>query len=125
VYALRYKWFWIGTALLMVAVLTILSLQPVAKLPKVDVSDKLLHFIAYFFLTSWFVGFIKTGKYLILGIVILVFSFAIEVVQGLSKYRQFEWLDLLANGVGIAVALALGYWLLKGWSQKLENKFSQ
>jgi len=121
-YSLRIKWFWIGVSLALLATLTYLSLLPAKELPKVDVSDKVLHFIAYFFLTSWFVGFIKTRWYWLIGLVLLVFSYGIEELQGMSRWRQFEWYDVFANGSGIVVALILGLVLFKGWSVKFENK---
>ena len=124
-YALRVKWFWVGISLLLMATLTYLSLLPASGLPKLNISDKLLHFIAYFVLTTWFVGFIKVRWYWLIGLLLLLFSYIIEELQGLSHWRQFEWYDILANGTGIVMALLLGAFLLKGWSLKFEDKFSK
>lgn len=122
-YTLRFKVFWLSSSIALTLTLLWLSLLPVTELPDLEVSDKFLHFTAYFLLTTWFVGFILKRYYLFLGIALLVFSYGIEVAQGLSKYRQFEWLDLVANGGGIVLALLMGMLWLKGWSSTLENFF--
>lgn len=122
-YSLRAKWFWIGVSIALIATITYLSLLPAKQLPSVAISDKILHFIAYFVLATWFVGFIKTRWYWLIGLVLLGFSYAIEELQGMSRWRQFEWYDVLANASGIVTALLIGFLLLKGWSQKVENRF--
>ena len=122
-YSLRVKWFWLIVSIFLIGAITYLSLLPANELPKLNVSDKVLHFVAYFILATWFVGFIKTRWYWLLGSVLLIFSYVIEELQGLSRWRQFDWYDVLANGAGIVVALILGLILLKGWSLKFEGRF--
>ena len=122
-YELKYRKLWLGLGVLGIVFLAILCLLPTSNLPKVSVNDKLVHFSAYFIIGAWFSGIIKRKNYLVFGIVLLGFSYLIEVLQGLSKYRSFEWQDLLANGLGIAVALLLGFWFLHLWCQKVESKF--
>jgi len=94
-----------------------------SNLPKVSVNDKYVHFLAYFVVGSWFSGVFVRKNYLTLGIFLLFFSYLIEVLQGLSRYRSFEWQDLLANGLGIFVSLVLGILFLHSWCQKFEKKF--
>ena len=122
-YDLKYRKIWLGLGVLAIAALAILCLLPTSNLPKVSISDKLVHFTAYFLLAGWFSGLVMPKNYIIFGIILLVFSYLIEVLQGLSKYRSFEWQDLLANGFGIVVALLLGVWFLHTWCQKFESKF--
>jgi len=120
-FSLRFKWFWLGISLLLLMAITYLSLLPAKEIPKVGVNDKVLHFIAYFVLATWFVGFIKTRWYWCVGLILLSFSYLIEELQGMSRWRQFDWYDVLANGSGIVVALILGLLILKGWSIKFED----
>ena len=120
---LKYQKLWFGLGVLAIVFLAVLCLLPISNLPKVSVNDKLVHFSAYFILAAWFSGIIKPKNYLFLGFCLLAFSYLIEVLQGLTKYRAFEWRDLLANGLGITVALLLGVWFLHLWCQKFESKF--
>ncbi len=119
---LKYQKLWLGLGFLAIVFLAILCLLPSTNLPKVSVNDKLVHFSAYFILAAWFSGIIKRKNYLQLGVCLLGFSYLIEVLQGFSKYRSFEWQDLLANGLGITAALVLGVWFLHLWCQKFESK---
>jgi VanZ family protein len=123
-YELKYKWIWIILGLVLVALITTLSLMPASSLPKLYSNDKFVHFFAYFTVTCWFVGLIRPDFYLLLGIVFFSFSFTIEIMQDkLTRFRQFEWLDLLANSIGIFSAVFLGYVFLKGWCQLVERKY--
>ena len=80
-------------------------------LKSISVSDKTYHFIAYFFLIfSWLYAFLKNEKfqknikYLILGC--LIFGIVIEILQGtITSYRTTSYLDILANSVGIGLAV--------------------
>ena len=120
---LKYQKMWLGLGLLAVLALGILCLLPTSNLPNVKVNDKLVHFSAYFLLAAWFSGVVKRNYYILFGLVLLGFSYLIEVLQGLSKYRSFEWQDLMANGLGIIVALIFGFWFLHAWCMKFESKF--
>jgi len=120
---LKYQKLWLSLGIIAIISLAILCLLPTSNLPKVSVNDKFVHFLAYFILAAWFSGIVKPKNYVYFGIVLLVFSYLIEILQGLSKYRSFEWQDLFANGLGICVALLLGAWFLHRWCYKFEARF--
>ena len=122
-YDLKYRKIWLSLGVLAMMAVAILCLLPSSNLPKFSVSDKLVHFSAYFVLAAWFSGIVKRNNYIVFGLVLLAFSYLIELLQGLSKYRSFEWQDLLANGLGISVALLLGVWFLHTWCKKFETHF--
>ena len=67
--------------------------------------DKIIHFTNYFVL-----GLLVSKSYPnkpffpALWITLFCFSFAIEVLQGLTGYRSFSLLDLLANGAGLLLS---------------------
>lgn len=42
---------------------------------------------------------------------LLAFGALIEVLQSLTGYRSAEWLDLLADAVGLPIGWQLGRWL--------------
>jgi VanZ family protein len=75
--------------------------------------DKLSHLVVYMLL-FWLLllAYGKQWSLISLGILLVFFSGLIEVAQSFTGYRQAEWLDLLANMVGILVA-ALSYKALK------------
>ena len=74
-------------------------------------SDKVYHAIAYFFLMlSWLYtfhkkeAFNKNVKYLILAC--FIYGIIIEVLQGVTTtYRTASYLDMLANGSGVVLAV--------------------
>ena len=88
-------------------------------LKSISVSDKMYHFIAYFFLMfSWLYAFLKNEKfqknikYLILGC--LIFGIVIEILQGtITSYRTTSYLDILANSVGIGLAVLIFHFFEK------------
>lgn len=79
----------------------------------ISISDKAIHILAYFLLTlSWLFSYKKESKKLKVSIIILVIVFIygiiIEVLQGtVTKNRQPEAYDLLANLTGIILAITV------------------
>jgi VanZ family protein len=76
----------------------------------VSISDKTIHFIAYFFLMlSWLyvffkkMSFSKNVKYIFIGCI--VFGIIIEFLQGVTTtYRTLSFLDVAANTLGVLFA---------------------
>jgi VanZ family protein len=68
--------------------------------------DKLSHLVVYMVL-FWLLllAYGKQWSLISLGILLACFSALIEVAQSFTGYRQAEWLDLLANILGILVAV--------------------
>jgi len=79
----------------------------------ISVSDKTYHLIAYFFLMlSWLYAFFKKEKfqehvkYIILGC--FIFGIIIEILQGIiTSYRTASYLDILANTIGVLLAVVI------------------
>lgn len=70
----------------------------------ISVSDKLIHFIAYFMTTLLLTLAFKQGKILFLffyGFLVFFYSTAIELVQFFLPYRDFSAGDIVANISGI------------------------
>ena len=80
-------------------------------LPQVQFSDKLVHSVGYGVLAlSWFFAFkhlIMRGVTLIwIGFPVFIYGIVIEVLQGaLTAHRQADIYDMLANFVGILIAI--------------------
>ena len=100
----------LGIAFMYSLLIAFLSLSKfiIGKLPDVNNSDKLAHFVAYFvFVLIWSAYFVFTS--LQLPKVIAFYSFIIAFVFGLlmeimqftlTSYRSFDLLDVLANTLG-------------------------
>ena len=83
----------------------ILSFLPGSIMPSVPGTDKLHHALAYFALMfCWGQLFISPRPRLKLAITFVVMGALIECLQGLTTYRSFEWLDMLADAIGVALA---------------------
>ena len=96
--------------------LTLVSVSSMLAIPEKQIfqwQDKLSHLVVYMLL-FWLLllAYGKQWSLTSLGILLIFFSGLIEVAQSFTGYRQAEWLDLLANIVGILVA-ALFYKALK------------
>jgi VanZ family protein len=99
------------------AVLTTVSIGILSliKMPQegipIESSDKFLHTVAYFFLMlTWLYSysrkedFYKRIKFLILGC--LIYGIVLEALQGaFTSYRTGSYLDILANSLGIVLAV--------------------
>ncbi len=71
--------------------------------------DKILHATAYFSLTlSWLFALRNNKKKNWIGIVLFLYGVTMEFLQGwLTKNRQKDIYDVLANSIGILFALLL------------------
>ena len=79
--------------------------------------DKLSHLLVYMVLFGLLLlAYGKKWRLMSLGILLACFSALIEVAQSFTGYRQAEWLDLLANILGILVT-ALFYKALKSYKK--------
>jgi VanZ family protein len=81
-----------------------LSLLPLSQVP-VGGGDKLHHLLAYaglmFAWTLAFAQYAKPATQILLAASCILFGIGVEVAQGMSGYRFFDWFDALANSVGV------------------------
>jgi VanZ family protein len=78
---------------------TYLSVTPMPELPGPTISDKIMHFGAYSFISFLgYVGFIHGGWRV--AAFVIAWSIGIELVQWQLPTRSFELLDILANTLG-------------------------
>ena len=73
----------------------------------VDVNDKVMHAGAYFVLMVWFAGFYTRTVYPLIAAVLLVLGVGLDLLQGLTETRTFDWYDIAMNCAGVIVGLAL------------------
>jgi VanZ family protein len=121
---LRYPHVWLAIGWVLVIGVVVGSLLPAPVVREITppVSDKLMHFTAYFAMMVWFAGLYPRAKHLRVAGALLLLGIALDILQGTAtQTRTFELLDIAADAVGIAAALALASWLLEGWCQRLER----
>ena len=106
---LRFGKLWLALGWMLAALIVILSLWP--KPPELldfEQSDKLAHIIAYSILMLWFANiYPQSSSRLQLGIGFFAMGVCLEFLQGMTEYRQFSYVDMLANGFGIILAIYL------------------
>ncbi len=119
---LRFPKLWSALGWLLVAGVVVGSLVPGRAIPALTVDDKLLHAGAYGLLMLWFSGFYRRGLYVVIGAALLGLGVALELLQGLTRTRSFDWYDVVANGGGIVVGCALAFLLVGGWCERIEQR---
>ena len=98
------------------------SLIPGQAIEVVRVSDKVLHAGAYLLLMVWFAGFYRRSLYPLIAVVLLALGMSLDLLQGLTVTRSFDWFDVAMNGAGIATGLVLSLVLLGGWCEWVERR---
>ncbi|OGW51569.1 MAG: hypothetical protein A2Y81_08995 [Nitrospirae bacterium RBG_13_43_8] len=93
---------WLAIGWLLIALTVFLSLTPTP--PQVMdfyQSDKLEHLFTYTILMLWFAQIYGRDTYLFLGLSFIAMGVSLELLQGLSGFRTFEYSDILANTTGV------------------------
>ncbi len=100
-------WFALGIA--QIFIIIYLSLSPgTSSMPSILHVDKLYHFLAYMMVTLWFVQLCEQRLHWILLVSFILLGVVMEIIQGELGYRQFDFVDMLANAAGVASAVGLG-----------------
>jgi len=84
-------------------------------------SDKVLHVATFAFLASWFCGQYDRHSYWRIVLGLIAFGALIELIQSMLSYRTSEWLDMYADGIGIAIGLCIALLGAGGWSLRVEQ----
>ena len=108
----RRLWLWQTLGWLGVATVALLSLLPLPQMgPQLPNGDKWQHLLAYATMALYFAQWANSpAQRLWQALSLLALGGLLELLQGLTSYRQMELWDLLANasGIGVGGALALG-----------------
>ena len=93
------------------AAVFILSIVNANEIPRINalgfLTDKAIHLVIYLYLAL--IGLMcsfKTKK-IVLIFYIFMFGFFIEIIHIFHPYRFFEYFDLLANLIGVTIALQI------------------
>ena len=123
VHKFRYAKVWLTLGWLLVALIVFLSLWPKPPQPlEFEQSDKIYHVIVYMTLMLWFANiYAQRSSQLQLSMGFFVMGVCLEFLQGMTKYRTFSYTDMLANGIGILVALYLAKTSLATYLLRLDT----
>ena len=91
------------------------SLLPADDLPGVKVSDKLVHVAGYAVLGA--LARLSGLGWPVAVAVVTAFGLLLELAQGASGYRSFEWADLLADVVGATGGAVVASILMQRWAR--------
>lgn len=100
---------WLVLGWVWVALVSYLSLMPHPPQPLTfEGIDKLEHALAYASLMLWFcqVIVLHRSRIYLMGAFVAM-GVSIEILQGMSGFRYFEYADMLANSTGVLVGWGL------------------
>lgn len=107
---LHYRKFWLLLAWICLCAIFILSLISIPKVATFKVAniDKVEHLISYAVLMFLFSQcYLQTKTRFLYALAFIGMGVLLEVLQGLTPTRQFEYADMIANSSGVAVGWML------------------
>jgi VanZ family protein len=108
-YELRWTALWLTIAWLLVVAVVVLSLVRLGVDPPRAHSDKAGHLLAYATLMFWFGQiYSRLRTKLFIAIALTLMGVALEIAQGYTGYRSFEYSDMGANATGVAIGWLIG-----------------
>ena len=121
---LRYRKLWIVIGSLLICAVITMNVSSGVILSVLNPSwgDKVAHLITYCLLMVWFSGLYERRQQGRIALALFLLGLALELVQRLLPYRQFEAADLVANSLGLAAGFLLSVWMLAGWCQRMERR---
>jgi len=121
---LRYRKLWLSIGYLLIVVVVFLSLtsNPVHVDTNLPYQDKLFHVLAYFSLTFWFMQIYHIRHHVFQWVIFfLCLGMLLEYLQGFDLNRYSEVGDMIANTLGVVVAVALARTQLRFVLVRLER----
>lgn len=95
-------------SLLIVFILSIVNANEIPRFKDLSLlSDKFVHFLIYFYLAYLALLCRFTMHNYLVVLTIFTFGLFIEFIHFFHPYRLFEYLDLLANLIGVTIALLI------------------
>ena len=107
---LRYRKLWliIGYMLIIAVIYLSLTSSPVVIDTSLPYEDKLLHLLAYFAVTFWFMQIYHIRHHIIMWTVFfLCLGMVLEYLQGYDPNRYSEVADMVANTLGVMAGVGL------------------
>ena len=118
---LKHRRLWFGLGYVLLALVAYLSLAPVTT--HIPASDKTLHFVTYCGLSAFFTSLVQASRSLwLVAPGLVLFGVLLEILQGLTGYRYFELMDMLANGLGVMAGLLCRLTPMPSWLRRVEAR---
>ena len=124
---LRYRKLWLAIGCFLIVLVIFLSLtsEPVQIDTDLPYQDKLLHILAYFVLTFWFMQIYHIRHQVFRWVVFfLCLGLLLEYLQGFDPKRYSEAGDMVANTLGVVAAAGVARTPLRFMLVKLEQSIS-
>ncbi len=121
---LKYTPLWLTLGGLLIALIWYLSLIPDPPDIGINNGDKIEHFLAYGLLMGWFAQIYiqqKPRLWLVLGFILM--GVLLEVLQGMTGFRNYSYADMAANGTGVFIGLLLSQGPMGRLLQQFEQCF--
>ena len=125
--ALRYARRWQIAGILLLTIVLVAALVPSdwfwspGRLSGLCITGKWLHGITFPLLALWFSGQYARHSYWRLITGLIAFGLLIELTQRMVSYRSADWMDLVADLLGIAVGMTIALAGLGGWCLRFEE----
>lgn len=105
---LRYRSLWLGLGWLFVALVVYLSLTP-DPIPAAEAYGfDAGHALAYAWLMFWFGQIERASRTrLRIALALCALGISLELMQGLTTYREFSWADMRDNIFGVVLGVIL------------------
>lgn len=103
---LNHRYWWLFSSMFLLLV-TVASLWPADQLPELPGTDKTHHLLSYF-VVMLPIAWRKPKYWPLMALCIVGWSGVIELIQP-SVNRYGEWLDLLANSLGVLFACVVAW----------------
>jgi VanZ family protein len=122
--AMRFRPLWLAIGYALVATIIFLSLAPNLPDTGIEQGDKIGHFLAYGTLMFWFCQlYAARSSRTAHALAFAAMGVALEFAQGMTDYRTFELLDMLANATGVALGWAAAQALRINVLGMIESKY--
>jgi len=113
---------WLAAVLALAAIIVIASLVPSAVVSPPTLSDKAMHYLAYFALALLGSGIAAPGMLWRTMLRCFLLGLGLEIAQALlTDQRSAEWADLVANATGILTAWLIAAQLPASWGLHAAN----
>lgn len=93
-------------SLLIIIMITILHVVPFpsVELESMNSIDKVIHIVIFYIAGLWFLLMVKKNQYILVIILLIIYSLAMEFLQNILSYRSFEWSDWLSDIFGLLLS---------------------
>jgi VanZ family protein len=113
---------WSALGWLLVIGVVVGSLVPGPSVEFVSINDTLLHAGTYTLLMLWFSGLYRRGLYVVIAAALCALGVALDLLQGLTSTRSFDWYDVVADVGGVLVGCALAFLVVGAWCERIERR---